>query len=363
MEKVHLNLKKQIDNSYDILIDNGILNRIPLDLKKNELGNKYVIITDSNTKKLFGETFLRLMKKKGINSYLLSIESGEKNKNLLVFKKLMRKIVSFGLDRKSAIISLGGGVVGDISGFIAATYMRGINYVHIPTSLLAMVDSSIGGKVAIDLPEGKNLVGAFYQPKRVYIDICLLGPLPIKEMRNGLTEIIKHALIKDKKLFDFIEKNLDRILNKDKNILIRLIKRSCEIKADIVMKDEKEKGFRKVLNYGHTIGHALETLTHYKKYSHGEAVAIGMLVEGLISNKIGSLSKKELHRQNNLLFRAGLVKKLPNIDIREFIEQLKKDKKNVGREIEFVLLEKIGKAKFGIKVPKKIIWGALKESR
>ena len=341
METVNLNLKKETDNSYDILIDTNLLNKIPSDLKKNKIGNKYLIITDSNIKDLFGKDLLSSMKKEGLDVSLISFKAGEQSKNLRVFGEL----------------------IGDIAGFVAATYMRGISYIQIPTSLLAMVDSSIGGKVAVDLQKGKNTVGNFHQPKKVYIDVSLLKNLPKKELITGFSEIIKHALIRDKELFNFKDKNLKKIANKDESTLIRLIKRNCEIKAEIVEKDEKEAGLRKLVNYGHTIGHAIETLTNYKKYSHGEAIAIGMVVEGLIANKLGMLSKQELLKQNNLIKKAGLPTKVPNINTNQLINELKKDKKVVGGKIEFVLLERIGKANYGTGAPNKIIQEAIEESK
>ncbi len=363
MEQVHLNLKKQENNSYDILIDRDLLKKIPEDLKKNNIGNRYLIITDSNIEHLFGKTLLNLMKKAGLRADLISFKAGEQSKNLETLKELLTKTQKLGLDRKSAIIALGGGVVGDVAGLVAATYMRGINYIQVPTSLLAMVDSSIGGKVAVDLPTGKNIIGNFHQPKKVYIDVTLLKELPKREIINGLAEIIKHALIKDKTLFNYIKNNLNKILNKDESTLITLIKKNCEIKARIVEEDEKEAGPRKLVNYGHTIGHAIETLTNYKKFSHGEAIAIGMGVEALIANKANLLSKKELAAQNTLLKKAGLSTKIPNINTNKLISELKKDKKVVGGKIEFVLLECIGKAKCEMKPPTNIIKQAIEESR
>ena len=360
MEKVNLNLK---GNSYEIVIDRKLLDKISLDLKKKPIGNRYLIITDSNVKKLFGNKLLALMKKSNLQVDLISFKAGEQSKTLKTFEELIEKTQKLGLDRKSAIIALGGGVVGDIAGFVAASYMRGINYVQVPTSLLAMIDSSIGGKVAVDKPKGKNMIGAFHQPKKVYIDVSLLKNLPKKELINGLAEIIKHALIKDKTLFKYIKRNLNKILNKNETTLIELIKRNCEIKARIVEQDEKESGPRKLVNYGHTIGHALETLTNYKKYSHGEAIAIGMAVEALIANKIGMLPKKELTEQNTLLKKTGLSITVPKIDTNKIIQTLKKDKKVAGGKIEFVLLEKIGKAQYGIKTSNKIIRQAIEESK
>lgn len=363
MEKVHINLRKETDNSYDILIGKALLNKIPSDLIKKPLGNRYLIITDNNIEKLFGKKLLRNLRKKKLKADLISFKAGEQSKNLQVFQKLIEKTQALGLDRKSTIIALGGGVAGDIAGFVAASYMRGINYIQVPTSLLAMVDSSIGGKVAVDLPKGKNMAGAFYQPKKVYVDINLLKKLPRKELLNGLAEVIKHAAIADKSLFVFLERNINKILSKDESTLIKLIKRNCEIKGDIVEKDEKEAGLRKIVNFGHTIGHAIETLTHYKKFTHGQAISIGMCVAAKISSKTKLLNKKQALRIIRLIQRVSLPTKVPNINTNKIINELKKDKKVVGGKIEFVLLEKIGKAKYSIKVSNKIIREAIEESR
>lgn len=363
MEKVHLNLKKKVDNSYDILIDKGLFGRVAADLKG--IANRYVVITDSVVEKLFAGRLLKSMRKAGLKVDILSFKAGEGSKNIAVFNNLIEKVHLLGLDRKSCIVALGGGVAGDMAGFVAACYMRGISYVQIPTTLLAMVDSSIGGKVAVDLSSGKNSCGAFYQPKKVYIDVSLLKGLPKREMLCGLAEIIKHAVMADAKLFSFIEKNISKILEKDEAVLIRLIKRNCEIKARIVEKDEREQNLRKIVNYGHTIGHALETLTGYKKYSHGEAIAIGMAVEARISNKLGLMPKEDVERQSNLLTKVGLKIELPKISIDSIVKELVKDKKAVSGRVQFVLPLKIGKmktvgGKYGINVSNKVVRFALK---
>jgi len=361
MENVKLNLRKKMDNSYEILIGSKLLSKIPAELKKRKLGNKYLIISDSNVNKLYGQRLLSLMKKSGLKCDLVSFKAGEQSKTIETFGKLLQQAQDLGLDRRSAIIALGGGVVGDVAGFVAASYMRGINYIQVPTSLLAMVDSSVGGKVAVDLPTGKNIVGSFYQPKKVFIDVNLLKTLPRKEVLCGLAEMIKHGLIADKKLFVDINNNLDGIKGLEEQVLIKLIKRSCQIKAAVVSKDEKESGLRKMLNYGHTIGHAIETLTGYKKISHGEAIAMGMIVEGAIANELGMLSNDEFILQNSVIINSGLSKKIPKLNKDMIIKELKKDKKVVSGEIEFVLLKGIGKAVFGVKVQNKIIKKALEK--
>ncbi len=351
--KLKVSLKKKINDSYEILIGDDLLSHVPKNIGK--LGNRFLIITDTNVGKLYGGKLLSLLKKKGLKADIVAFKAGEKSKTIETFEKLLKHAQKVGLDRKSSIIALGGGVVGDVAGFVAASYMRGINYIQVPTSLLAMVDSSVGGKVAVDLPTGKNIVGAFHQPKKVIIDVSLLKTLPKKEILCGLAEMIKSGLIADKRLFIDINNNLEEIIAKDEKILSRLITRCCKIKSFVVSKDEKEAGLRKILNYGHTVGHAIETLTGYNKLSHGEAVAIGMIIEGAIANELGILSNDEFILQNSVIINSGLNKNMPNLDSSKVIAEMKKDKKVVSGEIEFVLLKKIGKAFFGIKVPNKII--------
>ena len=359
--KVKVNLNKTVDNSYEIIIDRNILNKIPSELKKKPLGNRYLIITDSNIEKLFGRRLLQNLRKKGLKADMISLKPGEQSKNLKVFEQLQEKTHALGLDRKSAIIALGGGVVGDIAGFVAASYMRGISYIQVPTSLLADVDSSIGGKVAVDLAGGKNIVGAFHQPKKVYIDISLLKKLPQKELLNGLAEVIKHAAIADKKLFVFLERNMNKILAGNEGILMNVVKRNCEIKGNIVERDEKEAGLRKIVNFGHTVGHAIETLTKYKKFSHGEAISIGMCVAAKVSADIKMISRRDAFRIVKLIENIGLPTQVPNIPTGRIISELNKDKKAVEGKVEFVLLSRLGKAEYGINVPEKIIEEAIEE--
>src|SRR3989338_5619212 len=325
--KVKVNLNKTVDNSYEIIIGRNLLNKIPSELKKKPLGNKYMIITDSNIEKLFGRKLLQNLRNSGLKADLISLKPGEQSKNLKVFEQLQEKTHALGIDRKSAIIALGGGVVGDIAGFVAASYMRGINYIQIPTSLLADVDSSIGGKVAVDLTSGKNIVGAFHQPKKVYIDASLLKKLPQKELLNGMAEVIKHAAIADKKLFVFLERNMNKILARNEKILMDVIKRNCEIKGSIVERDEKEAGLRKIVNFGHTAGHAIESLTQYKKFTHGEAIAIGMCIAAKISADMKMTGKRDAFRIVKLIENVGLPTQVPNIPTSKIINELKKDKK------------------------------------
>ncbi len=366
MPTVKINLRQEIDDSYYIVIGNKITDSLVKELKEKPFGNKYAIITDDNLRKIYGDRLLQRIKKAGIDCCLISFPSGEQNKNLKTFGFLHEELLKNNLDRKSCIIALGGGVVGDVAGFVAATYMRGINYIQVPTTLVAQADSSIGGKTAVDLSSGKNSCGAFYQPKKVYIDVDFLKTLPRKELINGLVETVKHAVIADEKFFYFIEKTLDGIFSAKPEVMIHLAETNCSIKRNVVENDLFEKNLRKVVNYGHTIGHAIETLTGYKKYAHGEAVAIGMAVEGKISNLKGWLSDKDLKRQNNLLEKIGLNLNLPAISPEKILKELVKDKKAVSGKIFFALPEKIGKmksldGKFGIEVEERVILRGLTE--
>ena len=345
MEICRVELKESTDNSYDILIDKGLFNGLAAELKKKPMANVYAIITDSNVGKIYGRKLLKDLQNKNLHSHLITFPPGEKNKNRKTKEKIEDEMLRLSLGRDTCIIALGGGVVGDVAGFTAATYTRGVPYIQVPTTLLAMVDSSIGGKVGIDTENAKNSIGAFYQPKKVVIDLNFLKTLPKNELVNGLSEIIKHALIKDKDFFYFIEKNIDKILKYDLEILKQVIKRSCEIKASIVMQDEKEKGLRRVLNYGHTIGHAIESALDYS-ISHGNAIAIGMSYAAKLSAKLGFLHEGSVIRQNNLLEYIGLPHKLSHHKMKpkKILECVQYDKKIINEKINFILLKAIGDA-------------------
>lgn len=365
MSKVRVHLKKRRDNSYDIVIEESLLKKIASYLNKEKIGNKYAIITDSTVEKIFGRKLLKDLNKRGLSAYLISFKAGESSKNLKTAQYLLEEMLKKGLDRNSAVIALGGGVVGDVAGFVAASYMRGIAYIQVPTTLLAMVDSSIGGKVAVDLRNGKNSCGAFYQPKKVFIDISALNYLPEKELKNGLSEVVKHAIIADERLFSYLENNLQKIFKRDEKVLKKIIKRSCEIKARIVERDEKEKNLRKVVNYGHTIGHAIEVLTNYKKFTHGEAIAIGMCSEAKIAERLGYLSREEVERQNNLLRAIGLRIELPKFGAGRILNIMRRDKKAVAAKIQVVLPAGIGKMKsingmYGLNINDRLILEVLK---
>lgn len=342
VDVVQVKLGNNQDKSYEILITTNGFDLIANDLKKLK-ASKYIIITDSNVFEHLGERFLEIMRLQGLDTVLLTFKAGEQSKSLSTYSKLCKDTLSAGADRKSIIIALGGGVVGDIAGFVASTYMRGIPFVQIPTTLLAMVDSSVGGKVGVDFEGSKNFLGSFWQPKRVYMDINILSSLPDVEIKNGFSEVVKTACIYDSIFFGFLENNVSKIMEKDTKALTQIVKRCVEIKSEVVGKDEREDKCRIILNYGHTIGHAVETSTTFQ-ISHGQAIAIGMNVSAKIAEELNVLSEKDVIRQNKLLSDAGIDIKLPhNIKPKELMELAKLDKKTEKGKIQFVLLSKIGK--------------------
>lgn len=334
MEIVNVDLK---DYSYPIYISNGILKDIGVYLKKHLRSNRVLIITDSNVSELYLTRLENSLLNNGFMVHHSIIKAGEESKNLDTVKHLLEECFKFGLLRDSAIVALGGGVVGDIAGLVSALFMRGIDFIQVPTTLLAQVDSSVGGKVGVNLKEGKNMAGAFYQPKAVFVDTDVLKSLDKREIRGGISEIIKYGIIKDASLFNFIESNIKEILDLDDEKVRHLIKRSCEIKSDVVSKDEKESSIRAVLNYGHTIGHAIESLTKYKKYIHGEAVAIGMYYAAKIALNRKYIDIDYLSRIRSLLVASELPVDYGNLDKYEILEGIKHDKKNREGKIKFVL--------------------------
>ncbi len=337
MPKIKVKLKRIQDNSYEVNIGSG------LDIKKLlPRASRYVIISDSKVVKLYGEKMLKELKIK-YQADLVFFSTGEKNKNREIKTRLEDQLIKLGCGRDTLIIALGGGVVGDLAGFVSATYMRGISYIQIPTTLLAMVDSSVGGKTAIDTPQGKNLIGAFWQPKKVVIDLDYLDTLPQEHLINGLIEAIKMFLTHDRQMFDYVEKNLAKILEKDKTVLQKIIDRAVKIKIAVVERDETEKNERVVLNFGHTIGHAIESISGYKLL-HGYAVALGMLVEARMSKEVGVLSANSYERIKDLLSRLDInTKMVKRYNIKNIVRVLLVDKKNLHGKNRFVLLKDLGK--------------------
>lgn len=337
--KIIVKLEKKCDQSYPIFIEAGITNKIPAYLLKEKIGRKFAIITDSKVNKLYAQAFARYLKKYGIHCEVFSFEQGEKSKVISTVEKICDEMVEKQFDRKDAIIAYGGGVVGDLAGFVASIYMRGIPFIQVPTTLLAMVDSSVGGKTGVDLKSGKNLAGSFYQPKAVFIDINHLASLAEKQLRSGLAEVIKYGVIKDKTLFSYLEKNREKIFARETAVMNKIIEQSVKIKAAVVESDEKEQGERMILNYGHSFGHAIEKMSDYTLL-HGYAISIGMVMINKLAQKQGLLSEKDAERIKKLIKDFGL----PTTTMHKpTMKDLLSDKKKEGDKIKLILPSTIGK--------------------
>jgi 3-dehydroquinate synthase len=358
IEKIRVKLGER---SYDISIGSNILNTIGDNLKSFGLSPKIAIVSNPTVYPLYGKTVSDSVKKAGFDVITVTIPDGEEYKNLLWVQHIYNELLKVKLDRSSALIALGGGVIGDITGFVASTYMRGISYIQVPTTLLAQVDSSVGGKTGVNHKLGKNMIGTFWQPRLVWIDVDTLKTLPLRELRAGLAEVIKYGVIWDEKLFNFLELNRSKILSLDRDALVHIIKRSCDIKAEVVSKDERESGLRAILNYGHTIGHAIETVTGYKRYLHGEAVAIGMCHEARLSSMLKFIDSNKVLRIKSLIDSYGLPSEMPvDIDIHNILSSIQLDKKAVAGELKFILPEKIGKVRIHKGVAARVIREACK---
>ena len=299
----------------------------------------------------------------GLDPELIEIPSGEAAKSIHTCLEVVEKLIQAGADRTSALIALGGGVVGDITGFIASTYMRGIPYVQVPTTLLSQVDSSIGGKTAIDLPTGKNLMGSFHQPKAVFIDLSFLQTLPEREFKSGLAEIVKCGIIDDPALFATLESAADEIARRDVDFLEKIIARTCQIKKGMVELDETDKGMRRYLNFGHTIGHALEAESDYR-LSHGESVSVGMIAAALLSERLNYLPSSERVRIAAMVADLGLPHRVPgNSSAEGILSRLKVDKKKSGEKVNFVLLKRLGMPFINGGVPRDLIRDVIEEMK
>lgn len=368
LSSFHLKLPRPQAIDYPIYVKKGLLSAgIERILWKLPHANRYIIITDDSVKKLFGDKLYKHLKAKNFPVELISFKPGEKFKNEATKTKLDHQILAKKCGRDSMILALGGGVVGDMAGFVAATYMRGIPYIHIPTSLLAMVDSSIGGKVGIDTPYGKNLLGAFWHPQAIIADMDCLTNLPQGQIINGLMEALKIFLTYDKGAFNHMQKNvgtLTKNAGKNPDLLKKIILRAMELKAGVIERDEHEANERMVVNWGHTIGHAIEFLSEYKLL-HGYAVALGILVEAKISQLSGILSEKHYQIIEKTLADFGIKKsEIKKYSAEKILEKTLMDKKNHNGKVKYVLLKKIGKVKksggkFGHYVDEKIVKQAL----
>lgn len=339
---VEVKLKRATDNSYPIVFSPNILHHLGKLLAESHKASSYVIICDETVKKLFGGVLRKQMLHLDARSLILSIPAGEQSKKASVKNFLEESMFRAGCDRRTLIIALGGGVVGDLAGFVAATYMRGIDYIQVPTTLLAMVDSSIGGKTGINNSFGKNLVGAFWQPKAVYVDFNFLQTLPLNHFKNGLFEVIKIFTTSDTESFKFFQKNVKSILKKNPKVLEKIIARAVELKASVVGNDERESSERMILNFGHTISHAIEKLSGYS-ILHGYAVALGMLVEGQIAVNAGILSKADFETLKKVILDLGVnTNAIKKYKIKDIIRVTRGDKKSSDGRAKYVLLKKIG---------------------
>lgn len=347
--------------SYDIYIGYNIDTLIIDFFQKQNYSQKALLITDSNIAPLYGKKIQELLNKAGYDTKISIIPAGEQSKNLNQAEKLYTDAITHGLDRKSPIIALGGGVVGDLTGFIAATFMRGVPFIQIPTSLLAQVDSSVGGKVAVNHSLGKNLIGAFYQPQAVFMDLQMMKTLPKREIATGLGEVIKYGFIYDRQFYTYILENKQSILSLQPEQLTHIIARSCEIKAKVVAQDECEAGLRAILNFGHTLGHAIEKETNYALYNHGEAVAIGMVGAAKISAKLGFISFDMVDKMCQLLTDMNLPIYAQNCTCEKIFADIFHDKKTINGKVNWVLLTEIGKVCLSKDVSEKIVKEAICE--
>lgn len=341
MKTIRVSLKNR---SYDIVIATGALRQLGAHLRRLKVEGQAYVVTNNRVKRLCAPGLTRALRAKGYSFKFKCVADSESSKSIKVLSALINDLAVFGKKKKVFIVALGGGVIGDLAGFLAAIYKRGIPYIQIPTTLLAQVDSAIGGKTGIDLPQGKNLIGAFYQPRIVVSDLNLLKTLDDKQIRNGLSEVIKYAVIKDPALFEYLEDHCNDILAKKTSALEFIVSRCSSIKAAIVEKDEREeKGLRTILNFGHTLGHAIEAAAEYKKYTHGEAVALGMIGACDISRNLGLTGDAVKERIESLIKRSGLPHKIKGIGSSRILDAHYHDKKFSGAKNKFVLIKGIGR--------------------
>ena len=332
------------NRSYPIWIENDLINKLPELLKPLNQDQKWVVFSQEKIFNHYGKTLINSLQNAGFSVESIIYSDGEEAKSLTVLGSIYPQLIEMGCDRSSTFLALGGGVVGDVTGYIAATFMRGVDYIQIPTTLLAMVDSSIGGKTGVNLPDGKNLVGAIWQPKAVVVDPKLLNSLPKREVASALGEVIKYGAILDRKFFDLISKNLDNLLDlANPSLLTDVIARCAKLKADIVADDEREGDKRRILNFGHTNGHALETHFGFDTLRHGEAIAYGMMAAGKLSIKNSGLKSEDCDYLKNTIQRLPLPE-LPDFDQKEILNIIENDKKVISGSLHFILLENIGSA-------------------
>lgn len=346
--KLNSNLNSSVqvqlpDRAYQILVQSGLLSVADEMLQTHVSGEHVVVVTDDTVGPIYLEPFCTAIDKVADRVDTITIKTGESSKSVKVLDGLWQHLVDNGTDRKSIVIALGGGVVGDLAGFLAASFARGIRFIQVPTSLLAQVDSSVGGKVGINLPTAKNMVGAFWQPETVLIDPSVLQTLDERNYRAGMAEVIKYGVIMDPALFDYIEANVDSIHEREPIVLTSIITRCCQCKADVVEEDEKETtGRRVILNYGHTYGHAIEAVYGYGEFLHGEAISIGMTCAARLARNLGMIDQAMLTRQSELFHRIGLPTKCPEDRLQQLVDSMKSDKKVTRGELKLILPDRMG---------------------
>jgi 3-dehydroquinate synthase len=355
---VHVNLSER---SYDIGIGSGNLKDVGRFIA--ELGEitHAVVITDTNVRGPHGGRCVDSLVEAGLRVEMEVIEAGEESKSVANANHLWQRLLEHGTDRKSVVVAAGGGVIGDLAGFVAATYARGVGLVQVPTTLLAHVDSSVGGKVAVNLPGAKNMVGAFWQPLGVMIDTQVLDTLPIREYRAGLAEVVKYGVILDADFFAFLEEHVEEINGRDAEVLRYVIARCCRLKADVVENDERETtGLRAVLNYGHTFAHAIEAEAGYGEFLHGEAVSIGMIAASRLAERMGRVDSQLTRRQHDLLIRLGLPVELPDLSPDLLVAAMGRDKKVAHGRLRFVLPTRLGHVELVSDVPDEYVHAVLR---
>jgi len=330
------------ERSYPIIIGSGNFASALESLGKKINGLRGLLVTDRNVDRFYGDALMALCGHQGVHMKRLVVPSRETAKSQKWLFSLYAEALEHGMDRSSFIMALGGGVVGDLAGFAASTYMRGVRFVQVPTTLLAMVDSSVGGKTAINLPQGKNLVGSFYQPAQVTVNLDALKTLPEREYRTGLAEVVKYGVIFDREFFKYMERHVDGIAARDQDVLAHLVGRCCEIKAEVVRFDERESGLREILNFGHTLAHSIESRHGYGKMRHGEAVAVGMVYAAHLSCIEKQLTQSDCDRIIGLIKRLGLPVHSPVADWNVLHDTMQVDKKTVNGIPRFVLADRIG---------------------
>lgn len=340
MQKINV---KTASRHCDTFVGDDLLPKVGLLLREKGYSRRAVIVTDSNVKVLYAGTLGQSLENAGFGTSVLEIPSGEEQKTLETAGRLYLELVRLDAERTTPVVALGGGVIGDLAGFVAATYMRGVPLVQVPTSLLAMVDSSIGGKTAVDHGGLKNIVGSFYQPELVIADTGTLKTLPKNELASGMAEVIKHAAIRSASLFQLLEVDIHKAMTGDTGVLETIIAENVKIKAEVVSQDERDTGLRAILNFGHTVGHAIETVSGFK-LKHGEAVAVGMVAAAEISCRLGYLSGDDTARLEDLIKKAGLPVAVPALDKNSVMKAMGHDKKVRHGRMRFVLLKAIGEA-------------------